>query len=159
MAKSKRPKVQDVAKFGGVDDLGTVRDENVTPFFSELSQTEYSRDEATSYDVKSIEVQSQTKLESDEGYGKAVVLRMFEFKMNPLTFSTVRPSHQDLFNAHYKGIETTLWKDGLKVLPDINPRILINQEEQTYRIFVGATPAKGQLLKEEPKTLSEIVHG
>lgn len=159
MARIKRPKSAEVNKFGGVDHLGTVRDENVTPFFSELSKTEYTRDDPTNYDIQSIETQSTTKLEEDTGDGDAAVIRQFEFQMNPITFATVRPTNQQLFNSHLKGIEIALWKDGLKPLSDVAPRVVVNHERGTYQIFVGAAPAKGQLLRETPQTLSQIAHG
>jgi hypothetical protein len=159
MARIKRPKSAEVSQFGGVHDVGTVRDENVTKFHSELSNTDYIRDDATNYDAKSIEVESQTKLEADEGTGGAAIIRCFEFRMNPVTFATIMPTTQDLFNSHHKGIEIALWKDGMTVLPDVNPRVVINRETGTYQIFVGAKPSKGQLLHERPQTLSQLAHG
>lgn len=159
MGKTKRPKEAIVQKFGGVDDHGTVRDENVTKFHSELSNTDYVRDDATNYDVKSLEVESQTKLEADEGTGGVAIIRRFTFNANPITFATVQPTTQQIFNSHFKGIEVALWKDGMTVLPDVDPRVVINREAGTYDIFVGAKPSKGTLVRERPQTLSEIANG
>lgn len=158
MAK-KSKKTLEVQKFGGIDDHGTVNDTNSTDFYSELGQTKYIRDADTNYDLKSIETESTTKLEEDVGYGNAVIIRMFEFRVNPLVFYAHSPTKQELFNSHYKGIEIALWKDGMKVIPEVDPRIVVNEAAGTYQIFVGAAPAKGHILKEQPQTLSQLVHG
>ena len=76
--------------------------------------------------------------------------------MNPEAFALHRPTKQELFNHHSKGIETILWKDGLKVMPDVPPRLVV--EGSKYRIFVGAQPMKGMALEEKPKTLKQLIH-
>lgn len=158
MAKRSR-KTVDVQKFGGVEELGSIREEGlIDGFKSELSgNTSVHKD--VPWDLQSLEVESKTKLEDDEGHGTATVIRMFEFRANPIAFASYQPSFQELFNTHYKGIETALWKDGLKVRDDVNPRIVVDQAQDTYKIFVGASPARGHLLNERPKTLQEIAHG
>ena len=55
--------------------------------------------------------------------------------------------------------ETALWRDGLKILTEVQPRISFNEEKMQYQIFVGATPMRGHLLTQTPQTLREIVHG
>ena len=137
---AKRQKVTEVAKFGGVEDLGGVKTDHA-------------------YDLKDIEVKSKTNIEDDSGFGGAAIIRMFEFGINPEAWKQHQPTMQELFNAHYKGIEVALWKDGLKVLPDVNPRLVVDSTNMRYRIFVGAQPMKGHILNEKPKTLKELVHG
>lgn len=134
----KKTKYKDVAKFGGTDNLGTV---NV---------------HGHSHDAASLEVASDTKLEHDEGYGDAAIIRRFRFGANPEAFSKHTPTRQELFNAHYKGIEVTLWRDGMKVMPEVEPRVVVNGS--TYDIYVGAKPMKGHVLTQKPQTLSEIAH-
>lgn len=111
------------------------------------------------YELKGVEAQSTTHLESDEGGGGSAVIRMFEFRMDPVAFQMAHPNTQDLFNAHHKGIEIALWRDGLKPMPEINPRVVMELSSGTYRIFVTAKPERGQLLSEQPKTLSQLIHG
>ena len=84
---------------------------------------------------------------------------MFEFGMNIEAFKHAQPTKQELFNAHHKFIETALWKDGLKVIPEVHPRITIDEKQLKYRIFVGAQPMKGHILREQPQTLSQLTHG
>lgn len=111
---------------------------------------------APSAEVQELEVKSKTNLEEDTGYGQAAIIRMFEFGMNVKTFLEVKPTKQQLFNSHYKVIETALWKDGLKVLPEVEPRVTIDAKGLKYRIFVGARPMRGHILQQVPKTLSQI---
>lgn len=129
----------EVAKFGGIDKLGS----------TELNGYQH--------EIESVEAESKTNLELDTGVGNAAIIRMFEFSLNHEAFRHYPPTKQDLFNAHHKGIEMALWRDGLKVIPGVNPRISI--EQGRYRIWVGATPMKGHILTETPKTLSQLVHG
>lgn len=135
-----RKKSVDVQKFGGVQELGSVKTEH-------------------NYDLSSLEVKSETHLEDDHGGGGAAIVRMFEFGMNPQAFQEARPTKQDLFNAHYKGIEVALWKDGMKVIPEVNPKIVLDEKKGKYMIFVGAQPMRGHILREQPKTLAEQIHG
>lgn len=115
------------------------------------------------YDVKQGEVHSDIKLEEDKGDGKTIVIRSFDFKANPLAFKERTPSKQELFNAHAKQIEILLWKDGLKVMPDVSPKLMLSKQRNHYRIVVGAEPAKGQLLRsldnDKYQTLSQAAHG
>lgn len=137
---AKRAKSIEVSKFGGTEKIADVKLEH-------------------DYEVSSMEAESETKLEHDEGHGAAIVIRCFKFGINPDAFRQYSPTKQELFNSHMKGIETALWRDGLKVFPDVEPRIVVNQEAGTYEIFVGAHPMKGQTLYQTPQTLSQIAHG
>lgn len=134
-------KVAEVQKFGGTEELGNVQMHGYN------------------HDVQSLEAQSKTKLEDDQGHGDAAIIRRFTFGINPESFKQYQPTKQELFNSHYKGIEIALWRDGLKVIPEVHPRIVINQEKMNYEIFVGAKPMRGHILRERPQTLTEIAHG
>jgi hypothetical protein len=113
------------------------------------------------YEAQQVEAASKTHLEDDKGEGVAAVLRCFKFGMNPAAFSQYTPTKQELFNSHYKGIELALWKDGLKVVPDINPRITVDSQKMSYEIWVTARPSRGNMLSYDmtPKTLTQIAHG
>ena len=115
--------------------------------------------EGAEYDVNSLEVHSKTNLEQDEGSGRPVILRKFEFGMNPEAWGQHQPTKQELFNHHLKGIEIALWKDGMKPMPDVNPRIVIDPQTMKYQIFVAAEVARGHMLNERPLTLKQLTHG
>jgi len=151
----KTQKAHEVSKFGGVDNLGSIREENV----SDAPVSNFNTD------LQSLEVKSDTNIESDDGHGKAAIVRMFEFGINPEAFKRYKdatgksPSKQELFNSFYKGIEVALWRDGLKVIPEADPKVVIDSKNGKFRIFVGAEPMKGHILREKPQTLKQIVHG
>lgn len=134
-------KSKDVTKFGGREKLGDV----------ELNQYKH--------EVESIETQSKTKIEDDTGQGGAAIIRRFTFGMNPIAFKENPPSKQDLFNYHVKGIEVMLWRDGMKIITEVEPRITLDEKTLQYHIFIGAKPQRGYVLTEAPKTLRQVVHG
>lgn len=109
-------------------------------------------------DVSNIEAQSTTVLEDDRGHGGAAIIRMFEFAANPEAFKQHTPTKQELFNYHAKGIEIQLWADGFNVMPEVEPRVILNKRKTKYSIFVGAQPRAGMTVLEKPRTLSEIAH-
>lgn len=137
-----KKKIKEVAKFGGVDKLGSVMMHG------------------QKHEVSSIEAKSEeTHLEDDKGQGAALVIRRFVFGANPEAWKDHVPSRQELFNFHWKGIEVMLWRDGLVVHQEVEPRIIFNKANTQYQIFVTARPAKGNVLLETPQTLAQIAHG
>jgi hypothetical protein len=138
---AKKAKSIEVSKFGGTE---------------KIAETTIGRDP---YEFASMEAESDTKLEHDEGHGAAIVIRCFKFRFNPEVLAHHIPTKQELFNSHHKGIELALWKDGLKVWPDVDPRIVIDEHNMTYDIFVGAKPSRGMTLYQEPQTLTQVAHG
>lgn len=132
-------KVQEVAKFGGVDELGSVLMHG-------------QKHEASTIEAKS----EKAHLEDDIGQGAALIIRQFTFGINPEAFKDHQPSKQELFNFHWKGIEMMLWKDGLMAFDGVPPRLVFNKEKSNYQIFVASRPARGNVLLETPQTLSQI---
>ena len=122
-----------------------------------------SKDKGYDYDIKQGEVHSDTHLEDDTGHGKSIIIRSFDFKANPQAFKERTPSKQELFNAHLKQIELVLWKDGLKIMPDVTPQLILSKKRDGYRIVVGAEPQKGQIISAfdqgKHQTLSQAAHG
>ena len=114
------------------------------------------------YTGQTIEVHSETRLEQDKGEGRGVVMRTFEFAASPIIFQHGNPHPQDVFNSHLKGIEATLWSDGLEPMIELEPRLIFTPERDKYLILVLARVQKGQLFKEmevqkQAQTLTEIV--
>lgn len=140
MAKRTK-KTLEVQKFGGVDELGKTK----------LNGHEH--------EVSSVETQSDTKLEHDTGEGFPVILRAFEFGVNLEAFKDHTPTMQELFNSHAKGIEMHLWRDGMILFDQVQPRIMFNKPKTKYKIFIAALPAGNNVLLETPQTLSQIANG
>jgi len=115
------------------------------------------------YTGQTIEVHSETKLEQDKGEGHGVVMRTFEFATNPIIFQHGNPNPQDIFSSHLKGIEATLWTDGLEPMTELEPRLIFTSNRNKYLILVWARAQKGQVtlenrLQKEARTLTEIVN-
>lgn len=88
----------------------------------------------------------------DPGLGKAVSIRVFEFKANP-GVNTLTIDKQALFNSHAKQIATILWGDGWRPLEEVPPRVII--DSSGYKIFVPCEARIGTTIIEKPKNLSE----
>lgn len=148
---ARKKKTKEVAKFGGVDELGQIKSDLHSPL---KEQT---------YDASTVEAKSeQAHLEDDMGEGDAVVIRNFVFAIdmnNSDVWLKNQPTKQDLFNSHLKGIEMALWKDGLKIWPDVKPQLTFDLNNFKYTIIVASKPMKGYLLNERPQTLSQIAYG
>lgn len=111
--------------------------------------------------VQELGASSETHLEDDKGEGHAVVMRQFVFGINPQAFMEVKPTKQQIFNSHLKGIEISLWKDGLQVWDAVEPRIHLDAQNMRYTIYVGAITSKGNRFStlHKPKKLTELLHG
>lgn len=145
-------KTKNVAKFGGVDELGKVS-------LDLHSGVDGKKNE---YDASTVEAKSNTNLEMDTGEGNAVVIRCFTFQINlekPELFLERHPSKQEIFNSHLRGIEMGLFGDGLKIYDAVAPRITFDVAKMQYSIFVPAIPRRGVVLNERPQTLTELAHG
>lgn len=138
MAKKKQI---EVAKFGGVDELGS------------------TKLDGHDHDVSSIETQSETKLEDDKGTGRPLVIRTYTFELNSKAFKVHVPTKQELFDGHVRGIETSLWRDGLTFAKDHEPRVLFNKKQTHYTIFVIAEPSRGNVITDNTRTLTELANG
>ncbi len=115
------------------------------------------------YRGQTVEVKSDTHLEKDTGYGEEIMLRTFEFGVNPQAFKEYKaksgglPTAQEIFDSHGKGILALLWQDGLAPAEEIAPRIVFSKNKKTYLIMVGARAMTGQVFLDKPKTLTEIL--
>ncbi len=110
------------------------------------------------WEGEEVAVESKTKIEEDKGTGRAVVLRFFDFGANPQAFKIHKPTAQELFNTHLKGIEAVLWKDGLKVLPEVQPRLMFSKDKTKYRFIIPSVPVSYSSKFENTQTLSQILH-
>ena len=91
----------------------------------------------------------------DPGGGPVNVIRVFNFKMNPDRKHF--PGKQALFNTHAKQIETILWGDGLRPLENVPPRVILNNKQGSYQIFVPCGAAKGVIFSEGDRN-PELLH-
>lgn len=102
-----------------------------------------------------IQANSDTKLEQDTGTGEAVVLRFFDFAANPDSFRMHKPTAQELFDVHRKGIESLLWTDGMRPYQGVEPRLMFSKDKKYYRFAI--TCIVNDTLVDKTKTLSELL--
>ena len=101
---------------------------------------------------------SDTKLETDLGTGHEVVLKFFDFGVNVEAFKQHKPTAQELFNSHRMGIESILWRDGLKPYEGIEPRFMFSKDKNFYRFIITCVPRAGRVISDTPQTLSQLLN-
>lgn len=107
------------------------------------------------WEGEEIQAQSKTKIEEDQGTGIPVVLRFFEFGVNPEAFKNRKPTAQELLNSHLRGIESLLWSDGLTFYKEVEPRLMFSKDNKKYRFIIPCLPT--QALIDTPKTLTQLL--
>ncbi len=119
------------------------------------------KDTKTSKDVEwegeEIGVESTTKIQDDHGTGQEIVLRFFDFAANPDTFKLQKPTAQQLFESHKRGMESLLWTDGLTPCLAIEPRLMFLKDMSQYRFVISCIPSLGNALVDKSHTLSELL--
>lgn len=111
--------------------------------------------EGYEYDAETVKSQSKTTIEDDHGVGIPVILRFFEFAANPETFKYHKPSAQQLFDSHKKGIEAMLWTDGMKPYEGVDPKLIFAKDKKSYQFAVTCIPS--QTLIDTTRTLSQLL--
>lgn len=105
------------------------------------------------YDVSSLAVEAETKLEADEGYGREVVIREFRFALRP---GGAAPTKAELLTPEYlRHLNDILWADSLELFRP--PKVVINKTD--FRIYAPCVAKKGALVLQKPATLSEYASG
>ena len=95
----------------------------------------------------------------DSGKGKALVIRVFDFKFDPRVKAEDRQraksNKQEIFNTHAKFIRNFLWKDGLKIREDHDPKLIFG--EDGYRIAILCEARLEVPIDKKPTTLQQIL--
>ena len=95
----------------------------------------------------------------DSATGKKLIVRLFDFNWNKgmkrEEIEQVKNDKQGFFNSHAKYIRDFLWKDGLSVREDHDPKMIFNKKG--YRIAVLCEARIGLNIFEKPTTLQDIL--
>lgn len=100
---------------------------------------------------------SDTKLEQDTGTGQTIDLRFFDFATNPEAFKDHQPTAQELFNTHWRGMLSIMWRDGWKPYDAIEPRFMFSKDKLHYRFIIACVPTLGNTVSDKPRTLTELI--
>lgn len=109
------------------------------------------------WEGEEVTAHSDTRITDDTGTGQEVVLRFFDFAADDAVFRATRPTAQQLFDSHRKGMEDLLWSDGFTPIREIEPRLLFSKDGRYYRFAVPCIPSTGNSLLEKTRTLSELL--
>ena len=95
----------------------------------------------------------------DAGIGRPLILRTFEFSINPVTEAKLKEKNitvtkQDLFNQHWPQIRALIWSDGLVANQEVDPRVIVGKTR--YRIFILCEPKFRNLVADRPTTLQDV---
>ena len=95
----------------------------------------------------------------DSGTGKKVIIRVFDFQwaknLNKQDIQQIKFNKQALFNAHANFIKSFLWKDGLSVLENEDPKLMF--AKGGYKIAVACEARFGLNIFEKGNTLQDIL--
>ena len=95
----------------------------------------------------------------DSGTGKKVIIRKFDFEWNKgmklQDLERIQNDKQGFFNMHAKYIKDFLWKDGLSVLENQDPKMIFNKKG--YIIAVACEARFGVSIFEKGQTLQDIL--
>lgn len=108
------------------------------------------------WEGEEVQAESKTKIQEDTGEGIPIVLRFFDFGVNPETFKIQKPTAQELFNQHIRGMESLIWRDGLKPYNVIEPRFMFSKDKSHYRFVLACIPS-GTFINQDTQTLSQIL--
>lgn len=92
------------------------------------------------WEGEEVVAESTTKIQEDQGTGHQVVLRFFDFGANPEVFKQHKPTAQELFDSHRRGIESLLWRDGLRPFDAVEPRLMFSKDKSHYRFIIPCIP-------------------
>lgn len=95
----------------------------------------------------------------DPAVGKKIIIRKFEFEWKKGIKTEERMNaqynKQEFFNSHAKYIKDFLWKDGLSILENQDPKMIFNNKG--YVIVVATEARWGVSIFDKPTTLQQIM--
>ena len=98
------------------------------------------------------EDQTDTNLMHDTGKGEPIVIRNFEFKLDPSL--TTPPTKEQILTPEYvKHLSTLLWADSLRLV--MEPRVQITKDK--ILIFAPCQARTGSSYSEAPRMLQEML--
>lgn len=109
------------------------------------------------WEGEELHAESETKIEDDKGTGQEIIVRVFEFAADQEVFRMNRPTAQELFDSHRKGIESMLWADGLQPYQAIEPTLIVDKDKSKYTFYISCLPGLGNTLIDKTHTLSELL--
>lgn len=89
---------------------------------------------------------------AEDGTGKAIIMRIFEFTLPPFDNEQDLPTEAELVEAHKSKITAFLWRDEL--VPVMDYKAVISDDRKTFKIFATAQAKAGSNILEKPEQLN-----
>lgn len=102
---------------------------------------------------KDLAVKADTPL-VDSATGAKLIVRLFDFEWSKDTKEEDKSNRQEIFNAHAQYIKSFLWKDGLTIREDHDPKLIFTKKG--YRIAILCEARLGVNIFEEGMSLQDI---
>ncbi len=96
------------------------------------------------------EVQTDGFLLKNDGTGKAVILRVFDFTLPPLKAEEI-PSDEELLRFHKSKLTAFLWRDELVPVQEF--KIVMDNDMTHYKIFATCQAKAGSVILDRPELL------
>lgn len=100
------------------------------------------------------QAETDSVLMANDNSGKAIIMRIFEFKLPPLQQV---PSEAQLVEAHKSKITAFLWRDEL--VPVAPMKAVIADDKLSFRIFATAQAKAGSNVLANPELLQTVLSG
>lgn len=95
------------------------------------------------WDAQEIETKSTALV--DDGSGKPIILRKFDFELSPSIPKEHLPSKLQLLQFHKSKVIAFLWKDELELVQEMK-LVFDKKNKRKFYIFATCQPKKGSLL-------------
>lgn len=88
----------------------------------------------------------------EDGSGKAIIMRVFEFTLPPFESDDDLPTEAELVEAHKSKITAFLWRDEL--VPVMDYKAVISADKKSFKVFATAQAKAGSNVLEKPQQLN-----
>ncbi len=96
--------------------------------------------------------ETEKKLLANEGNGKPIILRTFDFDLPP---GMDMPSDEQILEAHKQRLTIYLWKDEL--VPIMEYKVVKDNKKHSFRIFATCQAKAGSVILEKPQLLQDAI--
>jgi len=122
-----------------------------------MSKFKFTEENAADAPVKNIEwegqeVQTEETPLMNDGSGKPIILRVFDFDLPPLKPEEL-PTEQQLLNAHKTKLTAFLWRDELVPIQEF--KLIFSKDKKHFRIFATCQAKLGSNILEKPQLLQQ----
>lgn len=140
-------------KASDVKESVTKGDSKLKEFIVHEQLVDAGGNQGESIDWEGREIETKSDPLIDDGSGREVVLRRFDFNLPPIPKEQM-PTKEALLTHHKSKVIAFLWKDELELIQD--PKIVMSKFGDKFRIFCLCQARKGSLILQKPLTLQEV---